>query len=351
MAKKAAQLKEQKHESRWFWTGYIKANSVNILVAEQSRGKSMLALQLVKELLKSGRHDERTLLDAPVCQKPKVLYLSTEMNDDVVIERLKQIGLNGRSRGFKDRFYFEYNPSPTLADLDAQIKETEADFIIIDIVGSVIAAEGLDTNSYADINKFVAHLKSFGKTFLLVHHMNKSKKAMGSVAMLSAMDTRLEMLSQFEEMVDEKLVVHQQMHIYGKAVPERYIDVKFDYPFFTREYTAAEEDGELDHPLAKLMECVIDAADQGVEGTYQQVAAKCKLIDKYAFSPRRMASLLKVNREILNGNNIYFEEKRMNSGMWIRLWYDPGKIASELTDAVDQEDLDEDEPEQISFFN
>ncbi|WP_147285002.1 hypothetical protein [Faecalicoccus pleomorphus] len=48
--------------------------------------------------------------------------------------------------------------------------------------------------------------------------MNKNRNAMGSVGALSAMDSRMEMLETYRESIDDEMVIHQSIHVYGKAV-------------------------------------------------------------------------------------------------------------------------------------
>ena len=287
--------KERKRPRKWLWEGLLQENSVNILVGQQSRGKSMLATGLIKEMLKS--RGGQTYLGRGV-HPAKILYISTEMQEDMLVQRLADVGVDGRMRNINRRLFFYYNTQPTLADIEREIAECDPSFIIVDILGSLIAAENLDINSYDDLNRLVARLKTFNKAFLLIHHMNKNNKSMGSTGTLSAMDTRIEMLEtdrDFDE--NGNVVIYQNIHAYGKAVQDKYINVAFNYPEFT--LASEEEIEELDKPLAKLMQQVILASLNakegelpGYEGTFQEVAAKCQLLEKYQFNPKRLGALL-----------------------------------------------------------
>lgn len=345
-------IKQKKDRVAWYWNDMIRQGTVNMLVAEQSRGKSMLAMQLVKELVKNNKHGE-SVLDIPVkAGRVKVLYLSTEMDDELLINRFADLGVNGRIRNIDDYLSFYYQTTLTIEDIKRELKETGAEFVIIDVVSGLIKGMGLDLNSYQDMNDMAGTLRTTfpGITFLLIHHMNKNKKAMGSVGALSSMDTRMEMLETYRETdQDDVTTIFQSIHVYGKSVTDKYIDVAFKYPQFSI-VRKEHDDEELDQPLSRLMEEVIINANKDqfgvqkyIEGTYQEVAAKAKMIEKYKFSPKRMANLLQMNRKVLNDNFIFYEIKRKNNGMNLKIWYDP-----EVTEIIEDED-DEEGQLQIKF--
>lgn len=316
--------RQHKTPRRWIWDGIIKEGTINILVGQQSRGKSMLVTGLIKELLKSRRG--QTYLDRGV-HSCKILYISTEMPEDSIVERLQDLGVDGRLRGINNRFFVHYSPVLKLEDVKREIAAHDPELVIIDILGGLIVGEGYEMNSYDAINTLVPQLKQTGKTILLVHHMNKNNTAMGSIATLSAMDTRLEMLETDRD-VDENfnVIIYQTIHVYGKDVQDQYINVAFKYPTF--ELAQSEEVEELDKPLSKLMQSVILASVNqeggtcGYEGTYQEVAAKCHLLDKYQFNPKRLGLLLRMNETTLRNNNIFYETKRGKSGYHLKIWYD-----------------------------
>lgn len=336
--------KENKRPRYWLWDGVLRKNSVNILVGQQSRGKSMLVTGLIKEMLKSERG--QMYLGRGV-HKCKILYVSTEMPEDSILGRLVDLGVDGRMRRVNTHFYVYYNPMVRLADIDREIKECDPDFVIIDILGGLVVGEGFEMNSYDAINTLVPQLKRYGKTFLFIHHMNKENRAMGSIATLSAMDTRIEMLETDRDFDDDyNVIIYQSLHIYGKDVQDTYLNVAFKYPTF--ELAATEEVEELDKPLSKLMQSVIMAkvndktGDGVIEGTYQEVSAQCQLLERYQFNPKRLGMLLKMNKDTLENNGIYYETKRKNNGYHLKIWYD-------TDNSEPDEELEEEIYEQMSI--
>ena len=259
----------------------------------------------------------------------KVLYISTEMPEDSIVERLKHLGVNGRMKGVNERFFVYYNPIPTLEDIKREIAAHNPDFVIIDILGGLVVGEGFEMNSYDAFNTIVPQLKRLEKTILLIHHMNKQNKSMGSIGTLSAMDTRMEMIETDRDVDGEgNVVIYQTIHAYGKDVQDQYLNVAFTYPAFV--LAASEEVEELDKPLSKLMQSVILASlnkkDEefcGYEGTYQEVAAQCHLLDKYQFNPKRLGILLRMNEDTLRSNNIFYTSTKNKHCYHLKIWYDP----------------------------
>lgn len=331
--------KSKKKKTSSIWNGFIDEGTVNILVAQQSRGKSQLALQLCKTLMLTKRN-EKMLLDTPVTSKKmKVLYLSTEMSSQLLFDRFSEMGAT-RCKRTPECFVFSYTPEIKMDDLRSVVDHVKPDLVIIDIFGGLLKANGYDVNSYADMNDCAAQLRKLNTTFLLIHHMNKQGTANGSVGVLSAMDTRMEMLETYREMLPEGMTIHQSIHVYGKATTDRLVNVVFKYPMFEREYTDVDDEEELDKPLARLMQKTIQQwsehstdddnnikkeypAEAHIVGTYQQVAADLGMIDKYQFSPKRMSNLLALNKDTLNMNHVFFETKRKSKSMLIDIWYDP----------------------------
>lgn len=322
------------------WNGFIDEGTVNILVAQQSRGKSQLALQLCKTLMLTKR-DEKTLLDTPVTSKKiKVLYLTTEMSNQLLLERFGEMGAL-RCKRSSECFIFSYTPEIKIDELRDAVDHIKPDLVIIDIFGGLLKANGYDINSYADMNDCAAQLRKMNTTFLLIHHMNKQGTANGSVGVLSAMDTRMEMLETYRELLsDGTMAIHQSIHVYGKATTDRLVNVVFKYPTFEREYTDNDDEEELDKPLARLIQSVVNQWTENITdddnsikkeypqeahivGTYQQVAASLGMIDKYQFSPKRMSNLLALNKDTLNTNHVFFETKRKSKSMLIDIWHDP----------------------------
>ena len=215
MAQTLKQIKKERRKPRrWLWDGMIREGSVNVLVAAQSSGKSQLALGLVKEMLKA--RTGQAFLERGV-RPCRILYLSTEMNRDIISERLAELGVDGRMAGARNRFFI-YDKELNMEVVEREVAECDPDLVVIDIMGGLFVGEGLEINSYDAFNTIVPKLRRTGKTFLLIHHLNKQGKAMGSVGSLSAMDTRMEMTVTEHGGEEGDYVIYQHLHVYGKEV-------------------------------------------------------------------------------------------------------------------------------------
>lgn len=320
--------KKQSKKNEALWQGILNSKTVNILVAEQSKGKSMLAMDLVKNLVKWNTHGEM-LLERPIIKRRvKCLYITTEMSEELVAERFNQLGVNGRIRCIDDYLFIEYQQIITPELIKKDIEETGAEFIVIDVLSGLIKGLNKDLNSYQDMNDLAGTLRTLfpNQTFLLIHHMNKHKSAMGSVGTLSAMDTRMEMTAQYIETENNETSIYQNLSIYGKSVSRQDLNVVFKYPYFSLVEEEIEE-GELDKPLSRLIEYVITNANinddkEKLVGSYQEIAAKAKMIERYAWSPKRFGTLLAQNKSVLDDNNIKYEIKRKTKGFELTIWYD-----------------------------
>lgn len=328
MAQKLKDIEKAK-QPNWIWENVIKEGTVNLLSGEESKGKSMLMLQFVKHTLKCRRGQTFLGYGVHPC---KTLYISTEMTADELKNRLHLIGITGRLKATNENFSIYCNPMPTLEDIKREIEESGADLIIIDIFVGLISGEQKDINSYVDMNLVAAQLKKFNKTFVLIHHLNKKKETLGSVGVSSSMDARMVMLESSRDNENGEVVSYQTVHIYGKGVTNRYVDVVFKFPNFELAPEANDAD-ELDKPLAKIVQTVI-TKQQAISGTYQQVAAECQLIEKFGFNPKKMGLYLKMNTETLNNNDIFFTTKRKTNGYYLTIWYDPDHTeATEISEA------------------
>lgn len=337
-------IKAQTHalnKSEVLWHGILNSKTVNILVAEQSTGKSMFAINLIKNLIK---HNTRsvTLLERPIITKKiKCLYITTEMNEELLIERFNAIGINNKIKNIDKYLFIDYQQVVTPELIREDIEKTGAEFIVIDVLFGLIKGLNKDLNSYYDMNDLAGTLRTLfpNQTFLLIHHMNKAKKTMGSVGTLSAMDTRIEMTAQYTETVNDETLIYQNLSVYGKSVSRQDFNIVFQYPYFSL-IEDIEED-ELDKPLSRLIEYVIENADinhngKKIVGTYQQVAAKVKMIEKYRWSPKRFGSLLSQNKQVLTDNNIFYDIVDTRTGYELSIWYDD----SENTDDVKGDEIE-----------
>lgn len=161
----------------------MKSNGLYCLVAEPKVGKSFLALQIANSLT-----NNKEFLGFKVNPTP-ILYISTELSSLQLKERLNITSYEFSPNSF---FFLEKDSNHRLCltdDLQLELKEfSEAyngKFVIVDIMCGIDYGYELDINNYSDVmkrmfDKYRELSKKYNLTFLLVHHLNKEGKTLGS---------------------------------------------------------------------------------------------------------------------------------------------------------------------------
>ena len=163
--------------------GIMKSNGLYCLVAEPKVGKSFLALQIANSLT-----NNKEFLGFKVNPTP-VLYISTELSSLQLKERLNITSYEFSHNSF---FFLEKGSNHRLCltdDLQLELKEFSetynGKFVIVDIMCGIDYGYELDINNYSDVmkkmfDKYRELSKKYNLTFLLVHHLNKEGKTLGS---------------------------------------------------------------------------------------------------------------------------------------------------------------------------
>ena len=163
--------------------GIMKSNGLYCLVAEPKVGKSFLALQLANSLINNkqflGFNTNPT----------SVLYVSTEISELQLKERLEITGYTFKPNSFffvqKDEQHKLCIRDDLLLDLKEFSETYNGRFVIIDIMCGIDYGYETDINNYSDVmknmfDKYRELAKKYNLTFLLIHHLNKEGKTLGS---------------------------------------------------------------------------------------------------------------------------------------------------------------------------
>lgn len=163
--------------------GIMKSNGLYCLVAEPKVGKSFLALQLANSLVNNkqflGFNTNPT----------SVLYVSTEISELQLKERLEITGYTFKPNSFffvqKDEQHKLCIRDDLLLDLKEFSETYNGKFVIIDIMCGIDYGYETDINNYSDVmknmfDKYRELAKKYNLTFLLIHHLNKEGKTLGS---------------------------------------------------------------------------------------------------------------------------------------------------------------------------
>ena len=275
----------------------MKSNGLYCLVAKPKVGKSFLALQLANTLT-----NNKEFLGFKVNPTP-ILYISTELFSLQLKERLEITGYEFSINSF---FFLEKDEEHKLClrdDLLLDIKEFATKYngklVIIDIMCGIDYGYDLDINNYNDVmknmfDKYRELSKKYNLTFLLVHHLNKEGKTLGSVGIDSNMNGILTLINNKDNTYTLKII--------NRDFKEQNLNLirndKLEFEIINEDNT------ELDFNLSVFMRYVIKKKE--IIFTPIEMIAELNLL----ITPSRFGRLLNSNIKRLEKEGIYVELNR-----------------------------------------
>lgn len=169
----------------------MKSNGLYCLVARPKVGKSLLALQLANAIATGTNFLGFRTSPSPV------LYISTEMNFSQILDRIDKMNLEFDDDNFRLKEQEINERKLNLMDLQLEFQEFSNNlngrFVIIDMFSGIDMNNGYDLNNYQDIGQYVIPkfrelCKKYNFTILLIHHLNKNNKSLGSTAIDGSVD-------------------------------------------------------------------------------------------------------------------------------------------------------------------
>lgn len=169
----------------------MKSNGLYCLVARPKVGKSLLALQLANSIATGTNFLGFRTSPSPV------LYISTEMNFSQILDRIDKMNLEFTDDNFRLKEQEVNERKLNLMDLQLEFQEFANDlngrFVIIDMFSGIDMNNGYDLNNYQDMGQYVIPkfrelCKKYNFTILLIHHLNKNNKSLGSTAIDGSVD-------------------------------------------------------------------------------------------------------------------------------------------------------------------
>ena len=277
--------------------GIMKSNGLYCLVAEPKVGKSFFALQIANSLT-----NNKEFLGFKVNPTP-VLYISTELSSLQLKERLNITSYEFSSNSF---FFLEKDSNHRLCltdDLQLELKEFSetynGKFVIVDIMCGIDYGYELDINNYSDVmkrmfDKYRELSKKYNLTFLLVHHLNKEGKTLGSTGIDGNMNGILTLINNKDNTYTLKII--------NRDFEEQNLNlIKNDKLIFE---IMNEDNTELDFNLSAFMRYVIKKKE--VIFTPAEIVAELNLL----ITPSRFGRLLNSNIKRLEQEGIYVELNR-----------------------------------------
>lgn len=277
--------------------GIMKSNGLYCLVAEPKVGKSFLALQIANSLT-----NNKEFLGFKVNPTP-VLYISTELSSLQLKERLN---ITSYEFSHNSLFFLEKDSNHRLCltdDLQLELKEFSetynGKFVIVDIMCGIDYGYELDINNYSDVmkrmfDKYRELSKKYNLTFLLVHHLNKEGKTLGSTGIDGNMNGILTLINNKDNTYTLKII--------NRDFEEQNLNlIKNDKLIFE---IINEDNTELDFNLSAFMRYVIKKKE--VIFTPAEIVAELNLL----ITPSRLGRLLNSNIKRLEQEGIYVELNR-----------------------------------------
>lgn len=276
--------------------GIMKSNGLYCLVVEPKVGKSFLALQIANSLT-----NNKEFLGFKVNPTP-VLYISTELSSLQLKERLNITGYEFSPNSF---FFLEKDSEHRLCltdDLQLELKEFSekynGKFVIVDIMYGIDYGCELDINNYSDVmkkmfDKYRELSKKYNLTFLLVHHLNKEGKTLGSTGIDGNMNGILTLINNKDNTYTLKII--------NRDFEEQSLNLIKDKLIFE---VMKENNTELDFNLSAFMRYVIKK--KKIIFTPAEIVAELNLL----ITPSRFGRLLNSNIKRLEQEGIYVELNR-----------------------------------------
>lgn len=169
----------------------MKSNGLYCLVARPKVGKSLLALQLANAIATGTNFLGFRTSPSPI------LYISTEMNFSQIIDRIDKMNLQFNDENFRLKEQEINERKLNLMDLQLEFQEfsynLKGRFVIVDMFSGIDMNNGYDLNNYQDMGQYVIPkfrelCKKYNFTILLIHHLNKNNKSLGSTAIDGSVD-------------------------------------------------------------------------------------------------------------------------------------------------------------------
>lgn len=283
---------------------------ITILVGKPKSGKSLLALQLSNAIANG--------LNVFGCKSKKstVLYISTELRKEDIKERLFKSGalINDDLR-FANAHRLDFEE---LENCLLKNKKKMHDFVVIDILEKLIAFDSINDYKaiYSLLDKFAYYYTNYNISFLLVHHLNKSEKTLGSTGFEAACDTILTLL------IDKETNCGKLKVITRKCTDEIY-NLQFRKEQLIFELMKEKREIEkIDMAIALIIKFIISTKE--FKGNLQDLAVQSNVIS-LNLNPLTLGKLLRANNDLLDKNGIIVKKKKSNV-MQYEITYDSNKV-------------------------
>ncbi|MCL5071564.1 MAG: helicase RepA family protein, partial [Actinobacteria bacterium] len=245
----------------------IPENAITALTADTGQGKSLISYIFIKSLL-SGKD----LFGTFKVKKTKVLIIDQEMDEDLIIGRVKSIFDDGDNLNNLNIIYeqsISIDDEVSFSWLIDYINKEQFGFVIFDTLTMIHNAKENDSMEMKKINQLMLELIAKTKTTIMfLHHHRKSfngdktdtSSSRGSTEIIAKAASHLQIEShQFTD--DDGCIINEVKLSQAKARrPERINKIGFNIKYQNNK-TSVEYMGEINEDLKKVDEIKKEIAD------------------------------------------------------------------------------------------
>lgn len=303
----------------------IRENGLYCLLGEAKVGKSAMALQIANSVANGI-----PFLDLKTNKSP-VLYLSTEMNPNETISRIKLMNLNLSNEDFLYTYPEDNMTQLSILKVEKEImnfhEKYNGKLVFIDMFNGINFGYNYDLNNYQDMSqnifpKIREFCTKYKVTIILVHHLNRKGKSLGS----TAIDT----------CVDGKIAIKQDENIKSTF----YLKYESrDYP--GREYVLKRDD----NLILSIDEITDDKLNENImaflryamgnnefEFTMSDMISKLKL----DIIPSTLGKLLASNKDELEKLGLIIKSKNKSKRLYTAKYEEPLNIVQDIFDEEEE---------------
>lgn len=277
----------------------MKSNGLYCLVARPKVGKSLLALQLANAIATGTNFLGFRTSPSPV------LYISTEMNFSQIIDRIDKMNLQFNDENFRLKEQEINERKLNLMDLQLEFQEfsynLKGRFVIVDMFSGIDMNNGYDLNNYQDMGQYVIPkfrelCKKYNFTILLIHHLNKNNKSLGSTAIDGSVDGIITLKS--DQNLKNKILFSYESRDYESI---EFVLKRNDNLIFEKSET---DSNDLNSNLLVFLNYAIRQKEFSF--TISEITGKLNL----QIVPSVFGKLLKSNLDNLEKEGLHIESKR-----------------------------------------
>ena len=284
--------------------GLMRSNGVYLLVSKPKVGKSMFALQLADSIAIG-----KPFLGYKVLKPSPVLYITTEVDSGQLKGRCELLGISFNKSSFFviDR---DNKSKINMMDIEYQIQEFAHEYngkiLIIDMLKDVDFNVAYDINSYQDIAQILMpRIRSlgdkYGLTILLVHHLNKLGKTLGSTGFDAVVDGIFRLNA---DSFDNKIV---KLEVFNRDFPDINESLKKD----SNQIFSIIENIEVEHKDINLINLVKYAQrEKEFDFVCGDIINKANLL----CTPTQLGRLINSNIDLLKRDGLHLIKRRTSEG-------------------------------------